>query len=113
MTLFPPSPEKPPEVRILALDMQATVPGDLPAGAVAIASFADLDAALLTRLAPDRIILPLLSPGHDATAVVERLQEIGYGGLITVVALKLPNARMVETELRALGPGPRLTLLTP
>ena len=93
--------------------MLMSLASDLPSGVVATARLAELDAALLARVRPDQVLLPLLSPGHDATAVVERLQAIGYAGLITVVAPRLPDAPMVEAELRALGPGPRLTLLTP
>jgi len=103
----------PPAGGVLALDLPAPLVADLPAGAVVTARFADLDAALLARVRPEQVMLPLLSPDHDAMAVVERLQSLGYSGRITVVARHLPNARMVEAELRALGPGPRLTLLAP
>lgn len=99
--------------RILALDMPAGPDSSVPAIVVATASFAEVDAALLARLRPDLILLPLMSSAHDATAVIEQLQALNYAGRITVVALRLPNARMVETELRSLGPGNRLTLLTP
>lgn len=113
MTQSPANPDLAAPARILALDMHMSHLADLPAGVVALAGFAELDARLLAQVRPDQILMPLLSSGHDAFAVVERLQTIGYTGLITVVALHLPNARMVETELRALGPGKRLALLTP
>ena len=84
----------------------------LPARQVTAASFVDLDESLLARVRPDQIFLPRLSPAHDAIAVILRLEAMGYSGLITVVAPDLPDAGMVETGLRALGPGPRLALVT-
>lgn len=113
MTHPPTGSDAPLPVRILALDLLMSLRADLPRGEITTATFAELDADLLAQLAPDQVLLPLLSPDHDATMVIERLQALGYTGLITVVSLPLPNARMVETELRALGPGARLTLLTP
>ena len=112
MNRFFPQPERSVPARILALDMDTWRLTDLPGAQIAQASFAELDAAVLARVAPDQILMPLLSPHHDAMAVVERLQALGYDKGITVIALNLPNGRMVEAELRALGPGARLTLLT-
>lgn len=98
---------------LLALDMGASVALAVPGAVVERATFAALDAPLLSRIQPDQIMLPLLCPGHDASQVVERLEHLAYAGQITVIAPRLPKARMVEAELRALGPGPRLTLLSP
>jgi hypothetical protein len=39
------------------------------------------------------------------------LQALGFGGAITVLSPRLPRPLLVEAELRALGPGHRLTLL--
>ncbi len=113
MTQSPARPDPAPADRILAIDMLTGRGTDLPAGVVATARFADLDASLVARVRPDLVMLPLMSPGHDATAVIERLQAMGFAGRIVVVAVRLPNARMVESELRNLGPGMRLSLLVP
>ncbi|MFT4150173.1 MAG: hypothetical protein QM656_08250 [Paracoccaceae bacterium] len=72
---------------------------------------ARLNARTLLALHPDEIACALFAPGHDATQVVARLETMGYRGLITVVAPPLPDPRMVERELRALGPGLRLRLV--
>ncbi len=102
-----------PPIRILAVGMPSLSADNLPANVVAAVAFDQIDAALIDQLRPDQILVPLIAASQDAMAVIERLEEIGYAGLITVVASQLPEPRMVEAELRALGPGNRLTLLTP
>jgi len=113
MTLSFVHPETRGPARTLALDLQPGLIAAVGEGIIEEAGFAQLDAGLLARVLPDRVLLPLLSVGHDAMAVVERLEQLGYRGQITVIAPSLPRARMVEQELQALGPGMRLTLLTP
>lgn len=75
--------------------------------------YSDLSAALLALHQPSRIILPLFAAGFDATAAVEELEALGYRGRITVLAPDLPKPRLVERELQNLGPGARLTLISP
>ena len=103
-----------PALCILALDLQPALAALVPDGArVHEARFEALDSALLARLRPDRVLLPLMTPEHDAIQMIEQLCRLGYGGMIVVVAPPLPQPRMVERELRNLGPGQRLILLTP
>ena len=45
--------------------------------------------------------------------MVEALMHLGYAGAISVIAPRLPDRAMVERELRALGPGLRLRLVSP
>ena len=73
----------------------------------------DLSAALLAQYQPSLIIVPLFAAGFDATAAIEELEALGYGGKITVLAPELPKPRLVERELQSLGPGARLTLISP
>ena len=87
--------------------------GPLPMTGVTHLALSDLTAQILSALAPSLIILPLFSSGHDAMTVIERLEDLGYGGRLTVLAPELPKPRLVERELRALGPGARLTLISP
>lgn len=87
--------------------------GPLPMIGVAHFSFADLTADLLDATSPGLIILPLFAETYDAVAAVERLQELGYTGKLTILAPDLPKPRLVERELRSLGPGTRLTLISP
>lgn len=98
--------------RVLALDC-AVVFDDIGYDGVTIAAFADLDADFLAEVAPDLVILPLFSVQQDAMTMVEALTDLGYGGAISVMAPRLPDRGMVERELRALGPGLRLRLVTP
>ncbi|MGL6208404.1 MAG: hypothetical protein ACRC14_01075 [Paracoccaceae bacterium] len=103
-----------PPLRVLVLDMLPTMAALLPEDAILEqASLGDLDADLLARLTPERIVLPLMARGHDAMTIIEQLESLGYRGAITVVAPALPHPRMVERELRGLGPGNRLRLVTP
>ena len=105
----------PTDSRILAIDAKALVGpgGPMPMFGVAHHSFGCLDAALLARLQPTLVVLPLFAEGHDAFTVIEILEKLVYQGRISVIAPSLPLPRLVERELRALGPGTRLTLITP
>ena len=87
--------------------------GPLPMIGVAHFSFADLTPDLLAATSPSMILLPLFAASYDAVAAVERLQELGYTGKLTILAPELPKPRLVERELRNLGPGTRLTLISP
>ena len=98
--------------RVLALDC-AVVFDEAGAEGVTIAAFADLDAASLAEIAPELVVLPLFSVQQDATTMIEALMTLGYGGAISVMAPRLPDRAMVEAELRALGPGLRLRLVSP
>jgi hypothetical protein len=73
--------------------------------------FSEIDHAGIGRLQPDVVACALISPTCDAALVVEKLQQIGYGGQIVVLSAPLPDPRLVQRELRALGPGQRLNLL--
>ena len=84
----------------------------LGGGAVAI------DAAIVIYLIEEHptflpIILPLFGSGYDASSAIDELERLKYAGRITVIAPSLPRPSLVERELRALGPGARLTLISP
>ena len=115
----PPFPLRPPKPGmgatgcILALDFaHAADAAQDPAGLVHH-RLADLDPELLAQLAPLRVFLPLVGRNQDAIQMILTLQSWGYAGPLTVLAPALPDRAMVEAELRALGPGLRLDLLTP
>lgn len=74
-------------------------------------AFGRLTARALLSIRPDEIACALFTDDYDAAQVVQRLEHLGYRGLITVIAPPLPRPRMVEQELRHLGPGARLRLL--
>ena len=100
------------ERRVLALDC-AVFFDEERADGVTIAAFADLNAGYLAQIAPELVVLPLFSIRQDAMTMVEALMVLGYGGAISVMAPRLPDRAMVEAELRALGPGLRLRLVSP
>jgi hypothetical protein len=99
--------------RLLCVDISATASGILrdEKGQVLTISLPELTADLMAQARPDRVICMLFGAGLDAYAVIERLESLGYGGAITVLAPHLPRPKLVEAELRAIGPGRRLTLL--
>lgn len=74
---------------------------------------AEVTKEALAMLRPTQVILPLIAADHDAAAAIEHLEALGYGGTILVLSPPLPKPRLVERELRGLGPGARLTLITP
>lgn len=80
-------------------------------GRIVSAALPQITAQLLASLRPDRVICALFGPAQDAYAVVEQLESLGYDGAITVLCPDLPRPKLVEAELRAIGPGLRLTLL--
>lgn len=87
--------------------------GPFPTPGVRHCHLGDLDAGFLRDTAPACVILPLFAADYDALAAVELLQDLGYLGRIAVMAPALPRPRLVEQELRQLGPGARLVLISP
>ena len=73
----------------------------------------EVDAVFLRDTAPACVILPLFAAAYDAQTAVELLEDLGYLGRIAVMAPALPKPRLVEQELRQLGPGARLVLISP
>ncbi|MEO6298829.1 MAG: hypothetical protein ABIV25_09010 [Paracoccaceae bacterium] len=109
-------PTAPDELQVvIAFDCQRLLDADgpLPLEGVLHRNFSDLGPELLSDLKPTRIILPLFSAEHDAMAVIEILEGLKFSGQITVIGPDLPRPRLVERELRAMGPGVRLSLISP
>lgn len=101
--------------RILALDCARLIApeGPIPLPNVLHARFVEVSPALLAKIAPNTVIVPLFSGPHDGLAMVEALQAMGFAGAILVIAPALPCPELVERELRAAGPGSRLMLVSP
>ena len=75
-----------------------------------------LNAKVLVQANPEVVICALFAPessasGADVVALIDRLQALGYHGRIAVLCPDLPRPDLVQAELRALGPGDRLTLI--
>ena len=92
---------------ILAID---NVPLGLR-GRIIPVKLSNLDQAEIARLQPDVVACTLISTANDAALIIEKLQTLGYAGQIVVISEPLPDPRLVQRELRALGPGSRLNLL--
>jgi hypothetical protein len=109
----PADPPSPIGERLLYVDISANAPALLHElqGTMLTTALAELTAELLVQARPDRVICPLFGAGLDAYSVIERLEALGYAGEIAVLCPPLPRPRLVEAELRAQGPGQRLTLL--
>jgi len=60
---------------------------------------------LLASLAPEVVLSALIGPDFDAIDLARRLGEAGFAGRYRAVTGKLPNARAVVAEVRAVAPG--------
>ena len=105
-------------VLVIGFGLGAAQPANRPRinGTVLATHLQALDAALLQSSQPHLVICALFAApsaicGDDIVGLIERLQTLGYGGRIAVFGPHLPRPDMVQAELRALGPGARLTLI--
>lgn len=73
---------------------------DLPPGAEAVTHPEEIDAALLARVQPEKVICPMIGADYDALSVANLLRSLDFAGVLVVVAPDLPNPRMVEREIR-------------
>lgn len=89
-------------VRLLALPRRAVV---LPL------AYGALTQGLVDRLRPPALALALFDPDHDVALVLKRLARLGFRGRVLVLAPPLPDARMVQDELRATFPSLRLRVV--
>lgn len=98
-------PSDEPRLLIVGMDLANAIDG------VASISLNALTPSIIAQHQPDVILFALFSPMQDAISVIERLELIGYGGHIRVICPVLPKPALVEAELRALGPGLRLSVI--
>ncbi len=75
-------------------------------------SLAALDAPLLARLLPERVVTPLVGDGFDALDVAERLSALGFRGRLEVLCPALPDRRLIRAEIAAACPGVELRFVT-
>lgn len=74
--------------------------------------FSSLTSAMLYLLRPDLVVCPLVHADFDAAQLVTRLQRIGYGGRLIVIA-DVPDTAMVAAELAELGHGITIRVVGP
>lgn len=58
------------------------------------------------------VACPLMGKEADALCVIAALDLAGFTGTLTVISPRLPDAAMVERELRAASRGVRVNLIT-
>lgn len=71
---------------------------------VSVPSVSDLSVAMLTSLAPGRIMTALFSLENDVIVTAQWLQKAQYQGALCVVGPKLPRPVMVTREIQAMCP---------
>ena len=72
-----------------------------------------LTLGVLADTNPDCVLFALFGPRMDAFQMIGLLGELGFNGALMVIGPALEHADLVEAELRALGPGQRLSLINP
>jgi len=97
--------EEEPQVAIV-LGFEALAPD-----AVAVDRPEAIDAALLARVQPKKVICPMIGEDYDALIVATHLRGLNFEGTLVVVAPELPNPRMVEREIRNQAGGLRVSVV--
>lgn len=83
----------------------------IPQPAIVLARYVQLDEALLTRVKPDCIVMPLMAARFDVMQALDRLIDLGYAQSVCVLAPPLPNPAMIRAELRVAAQGMDLVML--
>lgn len=89
--------------RVLVVDPSNALPKALRGVSgtnVTIARFSMIDAAFLAEVAPDVVLAPLVSPGHDILDLARVLDAAGYKGQLRAYTCPLPNLALVCAEVR-------------
>lgn len=89
--------------RVLVIDPSNTLPDALRGVSgtnVTIARFSMLTVAFLAEVAPDVVLAPLVSPGHDILDLAHELDAAGYTGQLRAYSAPLPNLALVRSEVR-------------
>ena len=73
-------------------------------GQVVVATFDQLDEALLERHRPSVVISHVLAQGFDALDLARRLAALGFGGRYVAMADVLPSPALVRAEMACACP---------
>ncbi len=97
-----------PGPRILALEVAPSLL-DLVregmGGSCIVARFETLNLQFLAQVMPDTILAPLLGPDFDILDLVDRLNQIGFGGALRALTPPLPDPDAVRAEVRSHAAG--------
>ncbi len=70
-----------------------------------------LNPRMLTQVAPDAIIGPLIADGWDGLDLATALEDMGYRGTLFILSRQLPNAELILHEMRACCPKLSIALI--
>ena len=97
-------PFGPPGARILVVEAARLIPGHVlsdSSRSVIIARFASIDRMFLDRVGADIVAAPLFGAGFDILDQIQRLLKTAYQGRVVALTGRLPDAGVVEREIRA------------
>jgi hypothetical protein len=93
----------PPGTRLLVVEAARMVPGRVlsdPSRSVIIARFASIDRMFLDRVGADIVAAPLFGAVFDILDLIDRLLKGGYQGHVVALSGRLPDASVVERDIR-------------
>lgn len=84
----------------------------LPEGRTIVYSHKDmLSKSMLSRIAPDIVVAPLIAHDWDIIDLATRLVELGYHKTLLVASKPLPRAHLVMSEVKSICPEIDLQLI--
>lgn len=114
VTHSPPGPGAAPRLRVLLLGAAADLPGILreaDGASAVLAPFDALDAGLLARVRPERIVAPLIGTDLDLADLTERLALLGFAGVLRCHCRPLPRRDEVLQALAEAFPDIRVEIV--
>ena len=67
-------------------------------------SFASLSRELMTEIAPDMVLSPLVSKDFDVIDLARHLADLGYEGSYRVLMQRVPDAAIIRAEVAFVAP---------
>jgi len=93
---------------ILVIEPRRPLPDKVPLtdGVLIVsATLAEVDFALLSRLRPDMVLAPLMTPEFDILDLARRLSALAFRGQLRAYAQRIPDPRLVQREIASACPG--------
>lgn len=85
--------------RILVVDPPQTL-REVKGANITIVRLTTISRELIARLAPDVVLAPLFSPGHDILDLARVLDAAGYRGQLRAWCSPIPNIALVRAEVK-------------
>lgn len=83
----------------------------LPATETEFALYEELTEPLLISLRPSVILSPLFSNTCDSFELLARLEAFGFSGQYSAVTEKVPEPKLILSEMRSLAPSIKIELV--